>query len=810
MSFLRRIFNRKPLPSAVSAAITPTVPKSRKPVDVLDSLGPQVDDELVSGPSFEFRTADDYPSVGDFNDMGKVDASGDIRVGDSAKLGELRSAVKTFDGLTGQGTPDVKRSWSAYTVPEQLMNWYGSQGFIGYQSCAIIAQHWLVDKACTMPGEDAVRNGYELSIADENNEQYAQLDLEDIISKLKERDEEMGMRDKLVEFSRFRKIYGIRIAIFDVESDDPDYYAKPFNIDGVTKGSYKGIKQVDPYWTMPVMSGTTTDPTSLDFYIPQFWIIGGKKYHVSHLVIGRESQPADILKPTYVFGGIPLTQRIYERVYASERTANEGPLLAMTKRLNVLHVDLAKSEAQPKKFLARLMKWIELRDNFGVKTVGTNEVVEQFDTTLADLDTVIMTQYQLVCAQARVPATKMMGTSPKGFNSNGTGEEKNYHEELETEQMRVSPLLNRHHMLSLKSEFGVSGNITVAWNRVDSFSAEELAQLNYLKAQTAQILVNDIAAISPEDERNRLKNDLLSGYNHLSDESAEVEMGGTPDNQAKLTTAEAKETTAQAPTPAPGAPGATPPQAEGDGIDAHVASLHGMLAAPGASNMSEDVLGHIRNLKNMLSGGNFDGAMEHVNALKALVGSSKLGTLGSVATGAQGTQGLMERLYAMNQRVGDTNQTGLAMIGSGSKYSRRNMPKVKVGRLTVVVENPRGSLRSGATVDGIEWCSQMPHHYGYINGVLGADGDELDAFIGPNPQSGLVFVINQVEPTTGQFDEHKVMLGFESMDEARDAYTQSYQDGWTGLESIHEMPMEDFRVWCRSGMTEEPFIPTLN
>jgi len=37
----------------------------------------------------------------------------------------------------------------------------------------------------------------------------------------------------------------------------------------------------------------------------------------------------------YMYGGIPVSQRIMERVYAAERTANEGPLLAMSKRTNV-------------------------------------------------------------------------------------------------------------------------------------------------------------------------------------------------------------------------------------------------------------------------------------------------------------------------------------------------------------------------------------------------------------------------------------------------------------------------------------------
>lgn len=55
-------------------------------------------------------------------------------------------------------------------VPEAVAGWFLSQTFIGYQFCALLAQHWLVDKACSMPAKDAVRQGYEVDVEfDEDN-----------------------------------------------------------------------------------------------------------------------------------------------------------------------------------------------------------------------------------------------------------------------------------------------------------------------------------------------------------------------------------------------------------------------------------------------------------------------------------------------------------------------------------------------------------------------------------------------------------------------------------------------------------------
>src|SRR5690625_2559556 len=47
-------------------------------------------------------------------------------------------------------------------APHAVMSWFAWQTFIGYQACALIAQHWLVHKACSMPAKDAVRMGWDI------------------------------------------------------------------------------------------------------------------------------------------------------------------------------------------------------------------------------------------------------------------------------------------------------------------------------------------------------------------------------------------------------------------------------------------------------------------------------------------------------------------------------------------------------------------------------------------------------------------------------------------------------------------------
>lgn len=123
--------------------------------------------------------------------------------------------------------------------------------------------------------------------------------------------------------------------------------------------------------------------------------------------------------------------------------------------------------------------------------------------------------------------------------------------------------------------------------------------------------------------------------------------------------------------------------------------------------------------------------------------------------------------------------------------------------LDIAIENPQGSERRGVSPDGKEWSSTLASHYGYFKRTNGNDGDHVDTFIGPNPDSTKVFVVDQLNKD-GSFDEHKVMLGFDSIEEADRGYHANYEPGWTGRGAITEVPLPAFKSWVRDGKKKEP------
>ncbi len=121
----------------------------------------------------------------------------------------------------------------------------------------------------------------------------------------------------------------------------------------------------------------------------------------------------------------------------------------------------------------------------------------------------------------------------------------------------------------------------------------------------------------------------------------------------------------------------------------------------------------------------------------------------------------------------------------------------------VTVETGKGQVRKGVDADGNEWSVKMPTDYGYIKRTEGADGEHIDVFLGPHKSSavaGNVYVVNQKDPVTGKFDEHKVMLGFDGEESAMDAYVGAFSDGSgaSRIQSVEVMTVSEFNQWLKS------------
>lgn len=159
----------------------------------------------------------------------------------------------------------------------------------------------------------------------------------------------------------------------------------------------------------------------------------------------------------------------------------------------------------------------------------------------------------------------------------------------------------------------------------------------------------------------------------------------------------------------------------------------------------------------------------------------------------------------MKYRIHTVDSLRKALNGSPFKLHG----EVDFQGLDIAIENRKGSKRKWKTKTGEEGFTVMVHPYGYIRGVEGADGDEVDVYIGPHKESELVFIVNQRAIwDSRKFDEHKVMLGFKTEAAAREGYLKHYAPRELGerlLGTMRTWTMKRFKRWLsKRGTRKDP------
>lgn len=158
---------------------------------------------------------------------------------------------------------------------------------------------------------------------------------------------------------------------------------------------------------------------------------------------------------------------------------------------------------------------------------------------------------------------------------------------------------------------------------------------------------------------------------------------------------------------------------------------------------------------------------------------------------------------SLQQQLNEINSNPTDAQKEAGNYRKGH---VKIDGHDVTIENPKGSVRRGTDSDGKSWETTMRNTYGYIRGTKGVDGDQIDVFFSDTPEQGDVFVVDQINPKDGSFDEHKVMYGFPDIESAREAYLSNYSEGWQGLGNITRISRDDFKKWIESSTRKtKPF-----
>jgi hypothetical protein len=166
------------------------------------------------------------------------------------------------------------------------------------------------------------------------------------------------------------------------------------------------------------------------------------------------------------------------------------------------------------------------------------------------------------------------------------------------------------------------------------------------------------------------------------------------------------------------------------------------------------------------------------------------------------------------QRVGDVinkSPTDGQAQAENFQHEHVEVPSLGLtGKNMVAVETAAQGIRKGEGPDGTPWQVTMPVPYGRIKGTKGADGEPLDIFLGPKLENNPnVYVLDQKDPATGKFDEHKILAGFQSPFDAIETYLGAHDhSGPARIQNLTAFTPEQFQAWRTSADLTKPAAET--
>lgn len=321
--------------------------------------------------------------------------------------------------------------------------------------------------------------------------------------------------------------YGGAHAFFKMKGDDGDVTTRGERIDSVRelplvakpytvrKGSFEAIRVVEPRWVTP-NDYNAIDPSRADFYKPVSWWMLSVKVHASRLYTIVSRPVSDILKPTYSFRGISLTQLAMPYVDNWLRTRQS--VSDTTKQFSVsgIKTDLAQQLAPGAgtdlQMRASLIN--AYRDNRNLLFLDTaTEDFFQVNTPLTGLDALQAQSQEHMSAVSQTPLVKLTGITPAGLNASSDGEIRVWYDRVGGYCKNVlGPFIARVLELTQLSLDGtIDEHLSWEWNPLHELTALEEADRRAKDADTAARYI-EATVITPEQEAERLANDPTSGY----------------------------------------------------------------------------------------------------------------------------------------------------------------------------------------------------------------------------------------------------------------------------------------------------------
>lgn len=440
---------------------------------------------------------------------------------DSKDLMANDAAIRrVLNWAQSQGQMALDQSITALPGPAaEVMNdafWAGTT-FLGYTLLANLAQRPEYRRISEVLATAATDKWIEIKST--SGEKSQDQKIKDLNSFL----DDIGTRDGFKKLSEQDGFFGRSHLYLDTgDTEDAKELVKPLG-NGRDKVSrekisrqhpLKELRTVEPVWCYP-QSYDSINPLKKDWYNPRQWFCMGQEIHATRLLKFVAREVPDILKPSYNFGGLSLTQMsmAYVNNFLAVRQGITDLILSFS--YTVLKTDLASAMQQgfEEQLQARIQLLTNWRSNKGTIALDKNEEFQNISTPLGTLDALQSQTQEQVCFATGTPVAILFGITPQGLNASSEGEIRIWENWVSAYQRSFfgKSLATVIDLAQLSLFDKVDPDITFEFVPLHELSEKEEAEMRKLEADTDAVYI-DAGVVGNDEVRKRIATDKTSVY----------------------------------------------------------------------------------------------------------------------------------------------------------------------------------------------------------------------------------------------------------------------------------------------------------
>lgn len=431
--------------------------------------------------------------------------------------------------MSGKGTTADRRVYERYAfIPLDPQ-----QAEAGYRSS------WLVRKIIDIPPFDMTREWRDW-----------QADAA-AIEKLEAEERRLQIKTKCQRALILSRLYGGGALILGTKDTDP---TQPLDVSKVGAGGLTYVHVMSRYQLSEGQQ--RLDPADPWFGQPDYFAIsqtgnGGEvRLHPSRVIpfVGQRAPEGAFLSATSWFWGDPIMQSIGPAVRNADLAQDGFAALIDEAKIDIVKIPELTAKAGTDEYENRLMTRLSAaslgKSTWRMLALDGDEEWQQRQITWAGMPDMMVAFLNAVAGAADIPITRLLGMSPKGLQSNGDGEQKDYQSMVRARQNELlQPALDRIDELLIPSALGSKpSDVYYEFAPLSQMDEKDAAEIEKQRAETIQAYA--LSGLIPDTALAAMaKNSIVESGRWPGSEKAfeEAEAAGddpTDQNEADLQTLE--------------------------------------------------------------------------------------------------------------------------------------------------------------------------------------------------------------------------------------------------------------------------------